>query len=77
MLRPADASIENEDGRSACLTIMYLVDRPFDFAMVMKSSCSVLIRSPRSSRKYTAMEPNARAIDGQDHVVDVRQGLPT
>ena len=51
MVTPADASREMEDGRRAWRHMMRRSDRPFDRAMVMKSSCRVEIRSLRSNRK--------------------------
>ena len=36
--------------------------------MVMKSSCSVEMRSFRSSRKYTTMPPSASTMDGSSIV---------
>ena len=50
MLTPAAASREKDDGRKAWRHMMRRSERPFDRAMVMKSSCRVLIRSERSSR---------------------------
>ena len=50
MLTPAAASSENDDGRKAWRHMMDRLPRPLDRAMVMKSSCSVLMRSDRNSR---------------------------
>ncbi len=41
---------------------------PLERAMVMKSSCSVEIKSLRKRRKYTTIEPSARTIDGNNIV---------
>ena len=43
---------------------------PFERAMVMKSSCSVAIRSFRKRRKYTTIEPMARMIEGR--IIELR-----
>ena len=51
MVTPAEASSEMDDGRSAWRHMMRRSDRPFDRAMVMKSSCRVEMRSFRSRRK--------------------------
>ena len=50
MFTPAAASREKVEGRKAWRAITRLGDRPFERAMVMKSSCRVAIRSERSSR---------------------------
>ncbi len=51
MVTPADASSEMEDGRRAWRHMMRRSESPFERAMVMKSSCSVEMRSFRSNRK--------------------------
>ncbi len=50
MVTPAAANREKVDGRKACRAMIRSGERPFDRAMVMKSSCSVEMRSERSSR---------------------------
>ena len=39
-------------------------ERPLERAIVMKSSCNVEIRSFRSNRKYTTIDPRASTIEG-------------
>jgi hypothetical protein len=50
MLTPAPARSEKVEGRKAWRHMMKREDSPFDRAMVMKSSCNVLIRSDLSRR---------------------------
>jgi len=49
MLTAADVTIENNDGRRACLNRMLRVPTPLARAVVMKSLCRVAIMSARSS----------------------------
>lgn len=65
MFTPAAARREKVEGRKAWRAITRLGDRPFERAMVMKSSCRVANRSERSSRKYTAIDPAVRAREGR------------
>ena len=48
MVTPAEANSEMDDGRSACRHMMRRSLSPLERAIVMKSSCSVEIRSFRS-----------------------------
>ena len=50
MLTPEAASSEKDEGRKAWRHMIRREDMPLDRAMVMKSSCRVLIRSERNSR---------------------------
>ena len=63
-LSPATVSSVRLEGRRAWRHSTRRGDTPFDFAMVMKSSCSVAIMSLRSRRMYTAIWPTARAMVG-------------
>ena len=56
---------ENNDGRSACLNSTFRRETPLLRAIRMKSSCSVVIRSVRSSRWYTAAAGSASVNAGR------------
>ena len=50
VLTPNTVTTENSDGRRACRNMIRSGGRPLARAMWTKSSCSVVIRSVRSSR---------------------------
>ena len=56
---------EKSDGRNACLNRIDRRDTPLALAVRMKSSCSVVIRSVRSSRWYTAAAGMASVSAGR------------